>query len=209
MKVIEFLGMPKSGKSTAIEIAESYLKRQGKRIRTIYEGARVSPLDKKDRFMYNGWSFHNTVNRILEARLDHYDFILVDRGVNDHIIFSQAIKSFCNQNIADIQKYYKMFQGIEDESFLYLLTAKESIEREKKHNPFLGRVFNNGFLNNLYQEYLNWGKKNCRPKDIFNGGNSLKENSEILLDKLEVFLKPKRRKCEKHTTFSYFMAPWG
>lgn len=189
VKVIEFLGMPKAGKSTAIEIAESFLKKEGKRIRTIYEGARVSPLDKKNRFHYNSWSFHNTINRILEARLDHYDFILVDRGVNDHIVFSQAIKPFCNQDMKVVQKYYKMFREIEDESFLYLLTPKESTEREKKHNPFLGRVFDTGFMIDLYREYLYWGELYGNPKNIFNGRNSLKQNTEILLSKLQCSLQ--------------------
>ncbi len=50
MKVIEFAGMPKAGKTTAINIAESYLKKQKKNVRIIYEGARISPLSKEDRF---------------------------------------------------------------------------------------------------------------------------------------------------------------
>ncbi len=95
MEIIEFAGMPKSGKTTTIEIAESYLKREGKKVRIIYEGAMVPPLDKDDRFMYSSWRFHNTVNRILEARLDNYEFILIDRRIFDHIEFARAIEPLC------------------------------------------------------------------------------------------------------------------
>ena len=65
MNVIEFMGMPRAGKTTALEIMESYLKTCGARVRTVYEGARICPLDKSDRFNYHSWSFHNTINRIL------------------------------------------------------------------------------------------------------------------------------------------------
>ena len=50
MNVIEFMGMPRAGKTTALEIMESYLKTFGARVRTVYEGARICPLDKSDRF---------------------------------------------------------------------------------------------------------------------------------------------------------------
>ena len=39
MKVVEFFGMPRSGKTTGIEIVESYFKQKGARVRTLYEGA--------------------------------------------------------------------------------------------------------------------------------------------------------------------------
>ena len=185
MRVIEFLGMPKSGKSTAIEIAESYLKKQGKRVRTVYEGARVSPLDKKDRFMYNAWSFHNTVNRILEAKLDHYDFILVDRGVHDHAVFADAIKDMCDERMHLVQEYYRMFWRVEDEALLYMLTPDEATERERKNNPFLGRVFDRNFLVNLYACYEEWNERCGRTDRYFNGTNSLEENTEHLLRILE------------------------
>ncbi len=184
MKVIEFLGMPKSGKSTALEIAESFLKREGKRVRTVYEGARVSPLDKSNRFMYNAWSFHNTVNRILEARLDHYDYILVDRGVHDHMVFAEAIKNMCEQRMHLVQEYYRMFWEIEDEHFLYMLSPEEAISRERKHNPFLGRVFEMDFLTNLYACYSEWQERFGRIGQVFDGGKSLEENTAELLRRL-------------------------
>lgn len=152
MKVIEFFGMPRAGKTTAIELVESYLKKEGANIRLVYEGARVSPLDKKDRYNYNAWSFHNTVNRILEARLDHYDFILVDRGVLDHLAFTGSLS--CEEHsMENTTRYYSEFLGLQDQEIYFTVKPEEAIRREKKHKPFLGRVFDKGFLENLIRSY--------------------------------------------------------
>ena len=160
MRVIEFAGMPRSGKTTALEIMESVLKKERKRIRVLYEGARISPLDKSDRYNYNAWSFHNTVNRILEARLDGYDFILVDRGVLDHAAFLEAIANECQgKDIGLTQKYYLGFLGIQDSEILFDVDPQEAIRREGKNKPFLGRVFSYPFLQFLQESYISMGGK--------------------------------------------------
>lgn len=186
MKVIEFLGMPKAGKTTAIDVAESYLKREGKRVRTVYEGARISPLDKEDRFMYNSWSFHNTINRVLEARLDNYDFILVDRGVLDHLAFWKVIHPTCSKyNYQNVYDYFANFLELEDLGLLFMVQPQEAIKRERKNNLFLGRVFDINFLQKLYCAYQDtlkgvkgWDKKLIN----INGSNPLKINLKRVVD---------------------------
>lgn len=186
MKVIEFMGMPKAGKTTAIEVAKGYLKKNNKKVRVVYEGARVSPLDKNERFLYNSWSFHSTINRILEARLNYYDFILIDRGVYDHIAFSRTNGVFDKKNdYSNSINYYKKFGSLEDKIFLYMLKPGKAIEREKKNNPFLGRVFNEKFLTELYNSYTDLYLEILSDKNIalFNGEKSLDENtSELILN---------------------------
>jgi len=188
-RVIEFLGMPKAGKSTAIEFAESYLKHAGKKVRVIYEGARISPLDKSDRFNYNSWSFHNTLNRLMESRLDSYDFVLIDRGVFDHIAFGIAIETFCSERSIQIaNEYYKLFSGLEDEAWLFGLPPDEAVRRERKHNPLLGRVFDLGFLSGLAKSYR-FVEKEILSRGIqlqnFDGMKSIQENQERIKTFLE------------------------
>ncbi len=154
MKVIEFFGMPRSGKTPAVEILESYFKERKARVRTVYEGARVCPLDKSDRFNYNAWSFHNTVNRILEARMDHYDIILVDRGILDHLAFSMAIGPQCpGKDMQTASGYYAQFRELQDLEILFTVDVEEAIKREARHKPFVGRVFQNQFLERLHESY--------------------------------------------------------
>jgi len=181
MKTIEFLGMPKAGKTTAIEIAESYLKQNGKIVRTVYEGARISPLDKEDRFMYNSWSFHNTVNRILEAKLNDYDVILVDRGIFDHIAFWRAICKYGERvDSCGVEEYFSNFLKLEDQAIVFTLSPEEAIKRERKNNPYLGRVFNKAFLKRLESAYEMISA--CNDLIKIDGSNSLEENSERMLD---------------------------
>ena len=45
MKVIEFLGIPRVGKTNALEVEESCLKKEGANVRIIVEGVSICPLD--------------------------------------------------------------------------------------------------------------------------------------------------------------------
>jgi len=158
MVTVEVLGMPKSGKSTVIETAESILKHErGLDVRTIYEGARVCPLEKKgNRFMYNAWSFQNTTNRILEAQRSTADIILIDRGVVDHIAFNLAL--FKSGKITEEQysandQYYHQFASLEDKVCSITLDPHVAIERETRDVLLSGSVMNLGFLDTLDEAY--------------------------------------------------------
>ncbi|MDP1696068.1 MAG: hypothetical protein Q8L29_04085 [archaeon] len=189
MKVIEFLGMPRAGKTTAIEIMESYFKHEGKRVRVVYEGARVSPLDKSDRYNYNAWSFHNTVNRILEARLDHYDFILVDRGILDHFSFLEAITK--HKDATSAKEYYLSFLNLQDKEIFFSINPEEAIKREKKHKPFLGRVFNKLFLEQLlfsYNRTIDFARSNlCRKLIHIDGTKKFEDNYQEVIRIAQTF----------------------
>lgn len=158
MKIIEFMGMPKAGKTTQIEIVEKVLRDEKKlKVRAIHEGARICPLDKEDRFHYNAWSFHNTANRILEARLCKYDYLLIDRGVYDHIAFTQAL--FDSGHITRSQyvaqtSYFHEFGALEDAVMMFKVSPEESMKRENKHQERRGRVMNSRFLMMLNSAYL-------------------------------------------------------
>jgi len=185
MKAIEFFGMPRSGKTTGIEIVESYFKQKGARVRTVYEGARVSPLDKSDRFNYNSWSFHNTTNRILEAREDHYDFILIDRGILDHLAFLDAIQSQCEgKDLEATAQYYKQFRDIQDIELFFTVEIDEAIRREVKHKPFIGRVFQRDFLEGLERAYQTTVSEAQRTRKIrtIDGNKSSKNNLRVMLE---------------------------
>jgi len=186
MKVIEFFGMPKAGKTTALEVVESYFKSKKARIRTVYEGARVCPLDKSDRFHYNAWSFHNTMNRVLEARLNHYDYVLVDRGVIDHLAFTEAIGPIRGtyEYIAT-KDYYRQFLDLQDQEIYFTIDIDEALRREAKHNPFTGRVMEREFLMHLAKSYEVVIKEDATRKgrkiETLDGNLPMKENIRRVL----------------------------
>ncbi len=184
LKCIEFMGMPKSGKSTQLEILKTRLeKEKGARVREIYEGARISPLNKADnRFLYNAWSFHNTLNRLLEARLDGYDYLLIDRGVYDHLAFTEALHE--SKQITDKQyiaqlEYFKQFTDLEDVVLMFLINPAEAMHRENKHHNFIGRVMNEDFLSKLKEAYTLYSFYADR---IIDCSKSLEENSKDIFD---------------------------
>lgn len=183
---IEFAGMPKSGKSTNIESITSYFQHYlNYKIRKIEEGARISPLDKKNPFTYNSWSFHTTINELLRALLIEidYDLILIDRGVYDHICFTEALKR--DKRITEREaktsiEYFKNFLKYENAIILFLVEPEEALRRELKHNRVKGRVMNEEFLSILYDVYENYPRLNM---DVYVVDGSLpfeKNNSDII-----------------------------
>jgi len=157
MNIVEFAGMPKAGKSTQIELLETYLKHErGLKIRIVYEGARICPLEKTDRFLFNSWSFNNTINRVMEVKNQSFDFVLIDRGVQDHICFTKALYDAGQITFQQYEAqlgYFEQFLFLEDEVLIFLIDPEESMRREYKHQSFDGRVMNNNFLSLLYAEY--------------------------------------------------------
>ncbi|HLD12414.1 MAG TPA: hypothetical protein VJB87_02350 [Candidatus Nanoarchaeia archaeon] len=186
MKIVEFMGMPKAGKSTHIELAETILKHQrGARVRVVYEGARVCPLDKgEDRFLYHTWSFHNTMNHLAEARMGHFDFIFVDRGVFDHIAFTRALgyAGVFSQEQCDAQvAYFSQFSFLQDVVIACMVDPDVALAREQKHHEQLGRVMNAGFLPLLSRAYREVIDTLSLPYHYVDGNRTLADNNKYLL----------------------------
>ncbi|MFH1049252.1 MAG: hypothetical protein V1732_06350 [Patescibacteria group bacterium] len=185
IKTIEFTGMPKAGKSTQLELLETILKHKGFNVRNIYEGARVCPLNKKDRFQYNTWSFNNTANRIMEAMASKFDYMLIDRGIYDHIAFTKALLSYgqitAKQSEAQL-KYFREFSFLEDIVLIFTIDPKEAMERECKHHEFAGTVMNKEFLIELRKAYIDTISEIKQKHVLIDGSKSIKENKEEILN---------------------------
>jgi thymidylate kinase len=157
MESIEFMGMPQAGKSTQLEFVENDLKhRKNAKVRSIYESARICPFDKQERFQYNAWSFHNITNKIMEARLYGFDYLLIDRGVYDHIAFTEALYrdgQITKEQYEAQTRYLKEFGFLEDMILIFMVAPRESMRRENKHFESAGRVMNMSFLSKLYEAY--------------------------------------------------------
>lgn len=180
------MGMPKAGKSTQLELVETVLKHEKKAVmRNVYEGARICPLDKKDRFQYNAWSFHNTINRIMESKTGCSDYLLIDRGVYDHVAFTHALYQcgqITNEQFEAQANYFQQFGFLEDAVLVFMVSPKESIERENKHHKFQGRVMNKEFLSALYIAYQEIIPTIQQEHYLIDGSKSLDGNGKEILD---------------------------
>ena len=182
MNTIEFMGMPKAGKSTQIELLETFLKHEKRQpTQVIYEGARTCPFDKSYRFSYHSWSFHTMINRILEAHRMSHNYLLVDRGIYDHITFSLALYKngdFTKKQFTAQKEYFEEFLHLEERVLLLSIPPEIAMERAKRD---YGRVMNIEFLRLLadsYQEALPYLR---HPYCIVDGTKKAVENAEEIL----------------------------
>ncbi|MBU0667109.1 MAG: hypothetical protein ABIC91_03305 [Nanoarchaeota archaeon] len=186
MKVVEFMGMPRAGKSTHKELIETFLKHEKKVLtRNIYEGARICPIDKNNRFLYNAWSFHNTMNRVIESKEQKFDYLLIDRGVYDHMAFTQALykKDYITKSQFQAQiKYFKEFKFLEEIALVFLVTPEESLRRENVNHTYRGRVMNDSFLSALHESYKEILPKIAMDYYIIDGSKKLAENKKEITD---------------------------
>ncbi len=83
--IIEVLGTPNSGKTTAIQAFEKVLKRNDIKHKVIYEAAGRCKLKKKLSLEFNLWTLSETVKQLLEAYSGNYDIVICERGLLDFL----------------------------------------------------------------------------------------------------------------------------
>lgn len=181
MQCIEFMGMPNAGKSTHIKYLEKILKEYNFNVKIIQGGARLSPLDKDEAFLFNTWSFHSVSNRIMELKKENPDFLLVDRGVYDHMVFAKTLyeKGRIHKSQSEAQlKYFREFLFLEDRVLLFMAKPQDSLQRENH----VGRVMNENFLNLLYKFYNEMTNKIQKKHCIIDGTKDMEENRKKIIE---------------------------
>jgi hypothetical protein len=88
--IIEFAGVPKSGKSSTIGALQSFLKRCGFKVEVVIERASVCPIRDKKHFNFNVWTSCTTLVQILEKtqtppRPEDVQILILDRGIFDAV----------------------------------------------------------------------------------------------------------------------------
>ena len=93
--ILEFAGMPKSGKTTVLDIIAHYLKREGIRLGEYHGGGRYAPIDKKAIGSLNMLLAAKAAEYVLttvEREHDGSRVFLMDRGVFDRYIFTRMLE---------------------------------------------------------------------------------------------------------------------
>lgn len=155
----EFSGMPKSGKTTILDIVTHYLKRSGLRMQEFHGGGRYAPIDKSAIGSLNMYLAGMSIEFILVAsereKIGHRIFLL-DRGIFDRIIFTRTLRKLKriddNEAVA-LEHYLKLpsLLGRLDAVFLFITNPDLSVSREYKNKLVrsTGRVMNTKFLESL------------------------------------------------------------
>ncbi len=83
--IIEVLGTPNSGKTTAIQTFEKILKRNNIKYKIIYEVAGRCKIKNKLSPDFNLWTMTETMKQLLEIFNSNYDIVICERGLLDTI----------------------------------------------------------------------------------------------------------------------------
>lgn len=87
--IIEFSGLPKSGKTRIISILELFLKRNGFKVDVFIERASIAPIRTKGHLNFNTWVSCASLQGMLEAlSKPELDVFILDRGVFDALMWT-------------------------------------------------------------------------------------------------------------------------
>lgn len=93
--IYEFSGLPKSGKTTIIDIVSHYFRRKGFRVLVHRDTGTYAPIRKNELGALNIYLASQAVTFLLEtyysAHSDH-QLIFIDRGLFDRCVFSETLR---------------------------------------------------------------------------------------------------------------------
>ncbi|OGM18831.1 hypothetical protein A2686_02215 [Candidatus Woesebacteria bacterium RIFCSPHIGHO2_01_FULL_38_10] len=139
MKVIEFTGTPKSGKSALVKRLIDYLGEE--KVSPVYEGYRMCPFkDKKGaHFEQQIWVIFSIVNKILEFKNSGTEskpeFLILDRGLWDQIVFINLLKEkglITARQYRELSLFLKPFLSLTDLIFSFETDPQISQQRQKE-----------------------------------------------------------------------------
>jgi len=103
--IIEFSGLPRSGKSTTLDAIKNFYTRQGYDVKLLIEGVRTCPFPHHHRVKTAFWTIHKVINDIIKySTISTKDtLILQDRGLFDAMAFIKLLKIDALASVEDIK----------------------------------------------------------------------------------------------------------
>jgi hypothetical protein len=164
--VVEFAGMPRSGKSGCINTIEHLLRRNNISVLSPSEGAGSAPEHLKDDLVaYNSWTSTYAIQQILEGSIrakssKYYHLILLDRGLFDATAWFHYLENTGLLDTEQRELWSKYLRSPKWSSFLkqvffFTCTHETSLKRElsEKLSSKPGVVLRNEVLGSLREAY--------------------------------------------------------
>lgn len=160
--VIEFSGMPKSGKTTVMNVVSQAVRRDHSELEEFHGGGRFSPVTKENLGLLNLYLASNIVMRLSSRGFPKgiSDRIyLLDRGPTDRLIFTRALRAQGRVSREHVSSIEGMFEAPEFNdaislTFVFVTSSRLSLERENRYSLTNsdGRVMNHAMLDCLGDE---------------------------------------------------------
>lgn len=139
--VIEFSGSPKSGKTSALNSLDIFLRRNGFRTRVLTERASVCPIPNKFDPVFNVWTGCAALNQLMDTISNNalkVDVIIMDRGFFDALCWFEWQRTNGLLRSDDFERFVNFFLSPRFRMVIDLVLAFDaspdtSIEREYRN----------------------------------------------------------------------------
>lgn len=131
--IVEFAGLPRSGKSTCIDAVENYFSRRGIMVRIAREAARARPFRAEERRLEAAcWTANYALNTVLAASLgtDSQTLTLQDRGLFDSLAFFRLLKKqrpSLRERLSSFEGYFADPTWAKDVDLVILLDVEPEV----------------------------------------------------------------------------------
>ena len=159
MKLIEFLGMPRAGKTTQIDRLKFYLESKGFRVALLTDRERAQSLKTppSEGLAYTLAFFTASVEAYYE-HLHKADYLLIDRGFNDVAVWSDvrfALGEISQEERDALKTIFDRFKKLVNKTFYFKVPSEIGLARhEKGEDQAVDRVaMNKKWLDVLQDSY--------------------------------------------------------
>lgn len=208
--VIEFSGMPKSGKTTSINSLMQFLKRNDFKVKVILESASICPVKDKHGPMFNIWTACDSIRALvgeLESDRTQYDVIICDRGIFDSMCWFQWLlnNDKMEQKMKDIlDRFLSMRELISFIDIVFVYKARPEVSIDREYASLLtdipGSIMNKDVLEG-YLKAVEDTEEKARTKKLFRELHSIdtsdKNQNEVGKEVTETTLRIIRELLEE------------
>lgn len=134
-EVIEFVGMPRSGKTTQIKLLKAYLTKSGRTVKIISDRERAAKIATPPTEVvgYKLVFFAFALEEYFRS-CNHYDYILIDRGFNDAAVWfetERALGHISTVRAKELQQTFKEYQQKVGQIFCLLTSPATARQRHQ------------------------------------------------------------------------------
>lgn len=179
-KIIEFFGLPKTGKTTSVNTLKKYLSSKGINTEIVIERASRCPVQNKLHPLFNYWTTFSLLKEFVDAVDRGVNILIADRGLIDSFIW---INCLTEKN--GYKAYLQDYKPIYNDNFLrkniikgyYFFSSIDTIldrEFERQVIRNYGRIMNPSILRRYESTY-------SKLKDVIrNDFNITEVNTDII-----------------------------
>jgi thymidylate kinase len=160
MKIIEFLGMARAGKTTQLNLLQKYLEAKGYRVVVLTDRERGESLHTppSESLAYLLTFFSAVIEFVFEHK-DRADYLLIDRGFADVAVWADvhvAIGNMTPEECEAVKVSFARFAEMVDKTFFFDVPVDVALERHeqgKEHQTVDDLAMNRKWLDVLADAY--------------------------------------------------------